>query len=221
MAGELNPAILPPVVHRTGGGTGDDYSVRLLAPWSSRGWTLRPAQAERITWEPPAAPPRHASDSRTDSPLEPAAELELEAVDSIPEPLAPEAGTDPASEFPWERTRETGTDRELSPWESFGQALKESVTWDGITIDEPAASVAEPWDGRAAPAWDAHEAQPAPAAHDDVVGSLDDIARRMEAFAAELRRVGYPAVTRALSGQRLEAAMASLVAGYVAASRTD
>jgi hypothetical protein len=213
MPGETNPAILPPIVHRSGASPAEDFSVRLLAPWSSRGWALRPSRAERITYEPVEPAPTPAYD---DAPLE----MEPVAMDLDP---VLELETQTAGSFPWEGTgrgQETSVDT-LSPWESYGRALKESVTWDGISVDEPAAPEPDPWGASAEPVWSPPAAQSEPAPKDDTESSLEDIARRMEAFAAELRRVGYPAVTRALSGHRLEAAMASLVAGYVAASRTD
>jgi hypothetical protein len=109
--------------------------------------------------------------------------------------------------FPWDvpgdaQPAEAAT---LSPWDSFDRALHQSVSW---TEPEPVA---------AAPAPPA--AEPGPATDEHNIYTI--LAARLERFAEELRLQGHPAVSRALAGDRLEAAIAGLIAGYIAAARND
>jgi hypothetical protein len=123
--------------------------------------------------------------------------------------------------FPWDDTA-SGDPSKLSPWEALGRAVKESVSWSDLAGAPP---VAETWEltpeDRVEPpsgSWTAGATTVGVADEGDIYAQL---ALRLEKFAEEMRLHGHAAISRALAGDRLEAALASLIAGYVAAARND
>lgn len=111
---------------------------------------------------------------------------------------------------------ETETSLETHPaWTPVGAIVEESDTADVETAEEAGAPL-DTWPGEAE-AWDA-----VAATGGETVTSaspMDSLAGRLEDFAARLRREGEAALDRAFTGDRLEAALAALIAGHRAASR--
>jgi hypothetical protein len=107
-------------------------------------------------------------------------------------------------------------------WESLGQALSESLNAAGPPPEEPGPHGYELTDEKAAE-LDAEDQSPF-GGHVMSVGSsgaaespLDELVRRLEAFAASLRDEGPTALGRAQAGDdRFDALLASIAAGFLA-----
>jgi hypothetical protein len=112
--------------------------------------------------------------------------------------------------------------RAHAEWESLGHALSESLSAAGPPPEEPGPHGYELTDEKAA-ALDAEDKSPF-GGHVMSVGSsgtaespLDELVRRLEAFASSLRDEGPTALSRAQAGDdRFDALLASIAAGFLA-----
>jgi hypothetical protein len=154
----------------------------------------------------------------------PALETPTEPIGAFTEPPRPAwspPGAVEESARPDGDEPDTATAGSVPLWNPEHPAVADAEGWRDLVVPQNLTSAGTDWADEAA-AWEtvaAGHAEDAPMERGADARLVERMADQLAALAAALREEGLPSLERAMRGNRLHAALASLLVGYAAAER--